>query len=183
MNDFNNDQQLDIAVANSMTNSIGIFLGYSNGAFAPQQTYSTGDSSRPFSIAIADMNNDAQLDLIITNYGTDEICILLGYGNGSFILGNRYSTGQRSAPHHVAVRDLNKDDYLDLVIAIAGTNRILIFYGQSNGNFLSSTSYSLGHGANPQSIAIGYLNNDNLLDIAVAEYGRNYIDIFFQTCS
>jgi hypothetical protein len=36
--DFNNDTQLDIAVANSGINSIGIFLAYANETFASQQT-------------------------------------------------------------------------------------------------------------------------------------------------
>jgi len=46
--DFNNDDQMDIAVANSGTNTMGIFAGYGNISFAKQVRYSTGPSSAPY---------------------------------------------------------------------------------------------------------------------------------------
>ncbi len=45
--DLNNDSQLDIIVANSNVDNIGIFIGYGNGTFANHITYSTGDNSYP----------------------------------------------------------------------------------------------------------------------------------------
>lgn len=41
ISDFNNDNRLDIAVTNSAIKNIGILLGYGNGDFAEQLTYST----------------------------------------------------------------------------------------------------------------------------------------------
>jgi hypothetical protein len=54
---LNNDTHLDIAIANYDSHSIGVFLGYGNGSFANEITFSTG-VSRPVSIAIGDLNND-----------------------------------------------------------------------------------------------------------------------------
>ncbi|CAF5105621.1 unnamed protein product, partial [Rotaria sp. Silwood1] len=40
--DFNNDTHLDIVVANSKGNTVSVLLGYGNGSFTDQTTYSTG---------------------------------------------------------------------------------------------------------------------------------------------
>ena len=45
--DINSDNHLDIIVANSGTNNIGIFFGFGNGSFSTQQTHSTGPNSIP----------------------------------------------------------------------------------------------------------------------------------------
>jgi hypothetical protein len=48
--DFNNDTRLDIAIANSDGNNVGVLLGFGNGSFTDQVKYPTG--SIPSSIAI-----------------------------------------------------------------------------------------------------------------------------------
>jgi hypothetical protein len=57
-----------------------------------------------------------------------------------------------------------------------------VFFGLGNGNFLDPMSYSVGYDARPQSVTIGDINNDSLLDIVVANYGSNYVEILLQTC-
>src|SRR5256885_667338 len=90
--DLNNDHHLDIVIANYGTNSIGILLGFGNGSFQDQTTYSTGYDSIPYSLAVADFNKDNQLDIAVANYGTDNIGILLGYSNGTFASQITYTT-------------------------------------------------------------------------------------------
>jgi hypothetical protein len=180
--DFNNDDHLDIAVANSAANNIGILLGYGNGDFAPQLTYSTGTDSVPSSIAIGDFNDDHHLDIAVVNTASDNIGILLGYGDGRFVNVAIYSTGISSVPVAIAVDDLNKDNHLDLVVANWGSNDVFVFLGKGNGSFLVPKAYSVGYDARPQSIAIGDLNNDDMLDIVVANYGTDYVEILLQTC-
>ncbi|CAF4415518.1 unnamed protein product, partial [Rotaria magnacalcarata] len=48
-------------------------------------TYSTGNESRPQPMAITNVNNDYCLDIIVANYGNDNIGVLFGYGNGTFM--------------------------------------------------------------------------------------------------
>ncbi|CAF4450422.1 unnamed protein product, partial [Adineta steineri] len=119
----NNDDQLDIAVANFGTNCIGIFLGFGNGSFDKQIEISTG-ISRPRWLNIADIDNDKFLDIVIANYGTDMISILFGFGNGSFLNPIAYSTGYDSLPSYVVTGDFNNDNQLDIVVANYGTNNI-----------------------------------------------------------
>ncbi|CAF0975299.1 unnamed protein product [Rotaria sp. Silwood1] len=180
--DFNNDDRLDIAVANAGTHNIGILLGHGNGSFDEQTTYSTGDSSNPVWIVVNDFNNDHQLDIIVANFFTSNIGIFFGYGNGTFAEIIYYSTGIGSSPCSIAVADLDKDNRLDLVVANLGTNNIVVFYGLDNGVFGNPLSYSVNYNARPVSVSIGDFNYDGWLDIAVACYGTDYVEIFLQTC-
>jgi hypothetical protein len=91
--DFNNDNRSDIVVANSGVDNIGIFLGYGDGRFASVITFSTGIGSQPYSVAVADFNNDGQIDIVVVNVGSKNINILYGYGNGSFTDVKTYSNG------------------------------------------------------------------------------------------
>ena len=81
--DFNNDTRLDIVVANENdSHNVSVLLGYGNGSFQDQMTYSTG--SGPYSVAVGDFNNDTRLDIVVANYDSDNtVSVLLGYGNGS----------------------------------------------------------------------------------------------------
>jgi hypothetical protein len=180
--DFNNDDHLDIAVANSATNNIGILLGYGNGNFANQLTYSTGTNSLPSSIAVGHFNDDLYLDITVANAASNTIGILLGYGNGSFANMTIYSTGFSSNPVSIAVDDLNKDNYLDLIVANSGANDVSVCLGMGNGTFWEPKVFSIGYNARPRSVAIGDINNDGMLDIVVANYGTNDLDILLQTC-
>ena len=180
--DINNDDQLDIIVANSGTNNIGILLGNGNGTFTQQQNYSTGNNSEPVSIALGDFNNDSHLDIVVVNSKANTIVIFRGYGNGTVTLLTTYSTGISSIPSSIAVKDLNKDNYLDIVVSNYGTNHVLVFLGSNNETFLESKLYALDYNAHPQSVAIGDINNDSLLDIIVANYGADSIEILLQTC-
>ena len=115
--DFNRDNQLDIATANSYTNNVGILLGYGNGSFASVITYPVGNGSTPYDISVGDFNNDNILDIAVVNFGSNNVVVLFGFGDGSFLLGSPYSTGIGSLPIALANGDFNKDGRLDMVVA------------------------------------------------------------------
>ena len=177
IDDFNKDAHLDIAVVNSKTSTLGIFLGYGNGEFSNQTVYSTGVDSTPSSIIVADFNKDNRQDLAVTNYRTNNIAVFIGYGNGSFRSPLVLSTGDESNPSAIAVGDLNNDGLSDIAVACSGTNKIAIFLGRSKGRFSLPSMYSTGDYSNPISIVIGDFSNDSRLDIAVANYGADNIGI------
>ena len=74
--DFNNDGQMDIVVANNVTNNVGVFLGVRTADFQNQITYTT--DSGPYCLAIDDFNNDDRLDIVVPNYGRNNIGVSLG---------------------------------------------------------------------------------------------------------
>ena len=182
LGNFNNDHRLDIAVANTANGNIGIFIGHGNGEFADQVTYFIGDNSLPSAIAVSHFNNDDHLDIAVVSTASDAVVILFGDGNGRFGKMTTYSTGIRSMPVAIVARDLNKDEHSDVVVANRGSNEVLIFLGTNNGLFEEARRYSIGYDTRPQSVAVGDINGDDMLDIVVANYGSGHIEVLLQTC-
>ena len=178
INDFNNDNHLDIAFADYNNNDIGILLGQGNRTFANVRTYSTGDNTRPSFLAVGDLNNDGRLDIAVTNYDANNIDIFLGSGMGTFILFTIYSTGDGSSPYMLTIVDLNKDNHLDIIVANNNANNIGIFYGFGNASFATQQIYSSGSSSSPIWINVADFNNDDWLDIAVANNNINNVGVF-----
>ncbi|CAF4687245.1 unnamed protein product, partial [Rotaria sp. Silwood2] len=178
VSNFNNDNDkwLDIVVANRVIDSISVFLDYNNGIFASHMTYSTGLYSAPYMVAVGDFNNNDQADIAVAYFGTNSIGISLGFGNGSFASQKIISTGS-SRPIWIHLADLDNDTFLDIVTANYGTNSISIFYGFGDGNFSYPITYSTGYDSSPFSAVSGDINNDNHLDLIIANYGTNNIGI------
>jgi hypothetical protein len=74
---FNQNTKLDIAVANYTANNVGIFLEDGYGKFALMISFPIDYGSHPFSIVVADFNNDRKSDFAIGNHGTDSLHLFL----------------------------------------------------------------------------------------------------------
>ena len=107
----------------------------------------------PFGIAIADVNGDKHLDIVIGHYsgqGTDPsknaMSVLLGDGKGNFTLakGSPFSTGHY--PGTVAAGDLNGDGIADIVVPNYEDGTLTVYLGGRNGIALASYSpIRVGH--------------------------------------
>jgi hypothetical protein len=117
----NSDNQPDIIVANLGTNKVGVFLNAGNGTFLSQTTYSTGSSSSPRGVAVADVNSDGQPDIVVADSASSKVGVLLNAGNGTFLNQTTYSTGN---PYSVAVADVNNDNKSDIVVANDNSNTV-----------------------------------------------------------
>ena len=178
--DFNRDSHLDIVVANEGTENVGLFLGYGNGSFAKQRTFSTGNSSRPMSIVVADFNSDQRLDIAVANYDTCAIGIFLGYGTGKFTEQRTYS----SIPHRptmITTSDMNNDNQTDIIFTTKNDEgeNIAFFLGVGDGNFQIPLKYPAGDDSSPYGLSIGDLNNDNYQDIVLANANPENMGILF----
>ena len=80
--------------------------------------------SGPRTVAIGDFNDDNIFDLVVANSGTNNILFLYGYGNGRFGNAVLYPLGYDYRPSSIAVKDLNQDNWLDIVIACFGTDHV-----------------------------------------------------------
>jgi hypothetical protein len=178
VNDFNSDNCLDIATAFYKSDKIGILLGHCNGSFGVIISHPTGNDSLPLSSVTYDFNNDNRLDIAVANYGTNNILILLGYGNGSFVTTTTYSTGEDSAPSSIVITNINNDNQIDMLVTNSFTNNFGVFIGCGNATFASIVTYSTGYDSTPISIIVGDFNSDSQLDIAVANYVSSNIGIF-----
>lgn len=77
----------------------------------------------PRSFTVGHFNNDTHLDIAVANFGTNNVCLLFGHGNGSFTGNMCRTSGYDSRPYAVA-GDMNGDNKTDVVIANKGSSTI-----------------------------------------------------------
>jgi hypothetical protein len=170
--DYNGDGKQDLAVLGA-TGSVNIYLGNGDGTFQTAKNYAVAPSlSSPSSriLASADFNRDGIADLVATNSALNEVAVLLGVGDGSFLAANYYSvatTGTStpgSRPWNVVVGDLNKDGFVDIVTASDGSGTFSVLPGNGDGTFKTNVLISTP-AAQVGSVAVGDFNGDGLLDV------------------
>src|SRR6202034_872683 len=115
------DGKLDLVLGNAGSNSVGVLLGNGDGTFEAPVTYGSG-GIEPLAVALGDVNGDGIPDLIVTNAfatgsqgGDSEVSVMLGNGDGTFRSPVSYDSGGYYA-RSVAVRDMNGDGHLDIVV-------------------------------------------------------------------
>jgi hypothetical protein len=113
--DFDGDGKLDVAVTNSIDNSVTILLGNGDGTFGAPTAIPFGN--QPDAIIAADFSNDGKLDLAIANFADGTITLLLGNGDGTFTPASAspYAVGP-AGPYQLASADFNGDGKLDLAV-------------------------------------------------------------------
>ncbi|HZD50080.1 MAG TPA: VCBS repeat-containing protein [Silvibacterium sp.] len=134
----------------------------------------------PGSIAIADVNHDGKLDIIVANSVDGTLSVLLGDSKGHFIPAAGSPIACGTGPNDIATGDFNGDGNLDLVTANTETPYLTILLGDGKGGFAPSPhspfdthSYPHVHG-----VAIGDFNADGKLDAVTDSWGHNQILMF-----
>jgi len=134
------------------------------GQFKTPVYYKVG--SLPYSVVAADFNQDGNLDLAVADWGTSQVSILLGRGDGTFRSARNFSAPAAIA---LAVGDFNGDHILDLaVVQFGGTSdgTLGIYLGDGKGGFRHSATYNLG--VEPVSVVVADFDGDGVADLAVA---------------
>lgn len=81
--DFDQDDQLDVAAANSGETSVTLLFGQPGGLFDPEGvSYEAGNE--PADIKAVDLDRDQDMDLVIANHETSQVRVLLNDGLGEF---------------------------------------------------------------------------------------------------
>ena len=138
--------------------------------------YSFAPYNVPNSIAIADVNGDGTLDLVVattlnqgnaTNPGFANVILGNKSSAGTFLKGTQYST-TGSDPSSIAVADLTRSGSLDLVIANFSSGSVSIFmHGATPGTYMPAVSVTTG--GMPNQVAIADINGDGHPDLLLAD--------------
>jgi hypothetical protein len=120
--DFNADGNLDLAVANSQSNTVSVLLGIRGGTFQTRVDYATGLG--PTYISAVDLNADGSLDLLTANPGNGSVSVLFGNGTGTFAAHNDSPSGVSAS---AAVADFNNDGLADITAANSSLGKISVF--------------------------------------------------------
>jgi hypothetical protein len=163
--DYNKDGNLDIAFANHEQQYLSVLLGNGKGGFSPAPNSPIAVQVKPHTHGIisADFNKDGNLDVATDSWEVDSIVVLYGDGRGNFPKHVYYATGKRPY-QRLRTADVNQDGNPDIVTTNLDGNSATVLLGDGKGGF-SSSLYDAGN--SPFGVAIGDLNHDGHLDLAV----------------
>ena len=168
--DVDGDGKLDVAVANFNANTVSLLRGNGDGTLQTAASFAAGQG--PSSVALADVDGDGRLDLAVSNYKTHVVSLLNGNGDGTFDAPVAYGVG--TSPTSVAAGDLNADGKADLVTTNSESGNLSFLLNTGTGTFGTAIPFVVGYyyyPGEPAHAAVGDLNNDGRLDIAVANPG------------
>ncbi|MGA7618366.1 FG-GAP-like repeat-containing protein [Candidatus Binatus sp.] len=177
--DIDGNGKLDLIVTN---NDAGVSVlinttapGATTPSFATRQTFATG--SFAFSATVADVNGNNKPDLIVANYNSNTVSVLLnttvrGATTPSFAPQQTFAAG--SCPHSVTSADINGDGKPDLILANAGSegrNGVSVLLnttapGATTPSFAPQQTFTAF--SDPTSVTAADVNGDGKPDLIVA---------------
>jgi FG-GAP-like repeat len=190
--DVNGDGKPDLVVSNYCSDEncpmdggggVGVLLGNGDGTFQPVMVNPINGEYNLFSLALADLNGDGKLDIVVgegacgdVNLGCDagQVGILMGNGDGTFKEGPSYDPGGLYT-QSVALADVNGDGKLDILAGSCrvvmfvecGTGIVTEFLGNGDGTFQQPTFYGT-RGDGVLDIVATNLTGDAIVDLLVA---------------
>lgn len=87
-------------------------------------------------VAMDDLNSDSTIDMAAVYRSSRNLVVWLGQGNGTFSIGQPYTTGAN--PYDLSIADLTDDGRLDILVLCFGSSTINLFINQGNGTFVAN---------------------------------------------
>ncbi|HWZ82408.1 MAG TPA: FG-GAP-like repeat-containing protein [Terriglobales bacterium] len=174
--DINGDGKPDVVMGADygakVCGSPAVLLGNGDGTFQTPVTYDSGGRC-PNPIALADLNGDGILDLVVGNEcitPTDctlgSVGVLLGKAGGGFEPAVTYPCGHFASG--IAVFDVDGDGKLDVVVASTSGGGKSVLLGNGDGTLQAAVSDHLPVGSN--GLAVGDLDQDGHLDLVMTTF-------------
>ncbi|HEY7120418.1 MAG TPA: VCBS repeat-containing protein, partial [Tepidisphaeraceae bacterium] len=184
--DLNGDGHLDLAVSNKGAANVSVFLNSGGGVqgpvtFATAVKYGVGTS--PNAIIAANVDGDANIDLVTANTGSNNISVLRNTA-GTGVFGAAQSLAVGGPAYSVVSGDVNADGHTDLVAGVTLTPTGLsanasavVLPGAGNGAFGTATGWALGVGGGQVSIAVADVNSDAHSDLLSANFDVHCVSV------
>jgi len=132
--DLNQDGNVDLTVANEISNIVSVLIGDGNGTFSlagsPCETNPCTITSSPSAVTAGEFDGDGRLDLAVVSSNASELTFFLSRATAT----TTPLAGEQ--PSAIINGDINGDGNLDLIVSNAGSNDISSFLGDGNGGFV-----------------------------------------------
>jgi hypothetical protein len=117
------------------------------------------------SVAVADFNKDTFRDVVATGWSSDVLVYFPGMPDT--FLGEARLIPAKGGPRTVQLADFDGDGNDDLAVVLYVAQEVSLWRGDGQGNFQMVEHFST-RGRLPQGLAVGDLNGDGNLDLAVS---------------
>lgn len=183
--DLDGDGKPDLVVANTQSNTFSVFRNTSTSgsiSFTDKVDFACGNT--PVGVAISDFDGDGKPDVEVTNVGSNAVSVFRNTSvTGSISFANKVDFAAGSNPSLVTVGDFDGDGKPDLAVTHHGNDTISIFRNTSilgNITFAAHVDFVAGNNFTRDQ-AIGDLDGDGKLDLAVANNDSNTVSVFWNT--
>ena len=189
---------IDLAVADKVSNTVSILLGQSDSTGAATGTFVAGTDvlavNKPVSVVTAnfyDIANTGFPDLAVANQGDHTVSIFQDNGDGTFKTPTSISLAAGFTPTALATGHFTNSPHTDLVVTeqstvIGDAGQVQVFLGQGDGTFIQAAKSPYPAGNTPAFVVTGDFNQDGVTDLAVANSGApsttvtgNSVSIYF----
>jgi hypothetical protein len=177
--DLNHDHHPDLIVANFADGTLTVLFGDGKDHFTPAPGSPFACGASPNDIAVADLNGDGNLDLIVANTETPYITVLLGDGRGGFAPSPHSPFATQSFPHvhGVVAADFIGNGKAAVVTDSWGHNQVLMLPGDGAGNLILP-GVLFPTGKRPyQRLRSADFNRDGRPDIVTTDMDDNAVSI------
>lgn len=173
LGDLNGDGKLDATVLGSQAR---VLLNNGAGALQERSTLSVGP--QPKAIAVADVDQSGDLDLVIVDGQENRVRVLRGNGNGTFAAAQSYAVG--AGPEAVAVGDVDGNGHLDVVTANRTANTVTVLVGAAGGAF-DAKPLHLTVAAGPSSVTLADVTGDGVPEVITGNQAAGSITVLRNT--
>ena len=116
--------------------------------------------------ALADMNNDGKLDIVMGQDYVSTILIYYGIGNGSFVYGETIDLGEEIYADSLMLADFNKMEMWILFSLTDTMDRVYVILRSDDQHSTDMTSYGLDINRDRVPFSVD-LNKDGSMDFLV----------------
>lgn len=167
LGDVNGDGKTDIVAPNVQDNTVSVLLASGKGRFRPADGSPLAVVHRPYFAALADLDRDKRLDLVVSHDDTSLVTVMLGDGRGGFrkAPGSPLDAGRRG--FRILLGDFDGDARVDMATGAAPAD-LIVLLGDGAGRFAPAPGSPYAVAAGPWALATADVNADGRLDIVVA---------------
>ena len=172
LGDLDADRHLDVLTTNSNGDSISVLRGDGKGSFAAAAGSPFPAGRHPYdSIALADLDGDGALDVVVPNTGENRISVLHGDGRATLkpVEGSPFGAGPR--PGYAIVVDLDGKAGHDIVATHDDDALLAVLVSDGRGGYFQGKGGTLELPERAWGLASGDLNNDGKSDLVLGTHG------------
>lgn len=178
--DVDEDGFLDIITSNEDEGTVTVLFNLGDGLeFSRQDLDVGGVGERPYTVQVADFNNDGAQDIAVANSIAERVGILFfdpELGDFAPFVNLEVGSGARK-PRALALFDAEGDGDIDIATANQNSNNVTILLNSGDGSFTPVDNYAVGN--DPFSIAAVDLDGDGDIDLFTANKESNTLSLLF----